>query len=198
VVQRKAGPAGSKGPPKNARARGTTTADGQQGRAGARGEAGPLTADFAGACSLEIHDSPSPPPGGEYPLRCRVEFSADRETLTLSDFEPIRTAGYAAKVGPLTVTNSTAVHLKSSSRGTLTRDGHVAIDVVLHFDHSFDAPFVEEDSDLPVTLATRDGGTPLDAKGDVTLVGTGRFVGGALDGCRCRLTYRGRVKPMPW
>jgi hypothetical protein len=158
----------------------------------------PLDADFAGTCSLEIYDSPSPPPPGDHPLRCRIEFSADRRTVALREFQPIRTGEYAAKVGPLSVTNATAVHLKSSRHGTLTRDGHVEIDVVLFFDHAFDAPWVEEDSDLHITLSTRDGGQPLDARGSVTLAGTGRFSGGALDGCRCRLVYRGRVNPLPW
>jgi hypothetical protein len=144
----------------------------------------PLEANFSGTCSLEIHDSPSPPPPGDHPLRCVITFSADRQTVTLSEFETIRTGDYAAKLGPLTVTNSTAVHLKSSAQGTLTEDGHFEIAVVLHFDHSFDAPFVEEDSDLPITLSTHHGGRPLDAKGAVTMVGNGRFVGGALDGCR--------------
>jgi hypothetical protein len=147
---------------------------------------------------LEIYDSPSPPPTGDYPLHCRITFSPDRQFVSLSEFEPIRTGDYAAKLGPLTVTNSTAVHLKSSARGTLTDDGHFEIEVVLRFDHSFDAPFVEEDSDLPITLTTHHGGKPLDSKGGVMLIGSGRFIGGALDGCRCHLTYRGRVAPMPW
>jgi hypothetical protein len=167
----------------------------EAGRGGDAGE--PLEADFTGSCALEIFDSPSPPPPGEYPLRCRITFSADRRYVSLSEFEPIRTGNYAARLGPLSVTNSTAVHLKSSGQGERTDDGHFQIDVVLHFDHSFDAPFVEEDSDLPITLSTRHGGKPLDAQGGVMLVGNGRFVGGALDGCRCRLTYRGRVHPVP-
>ena len=98
----------------------------------------------------------------------------------------------------MSVTNSTTVRLRSARKGTLTPDGHFEIDVVLRFDHAFDAPFVEEDSDLPITLQTRDGGKPLDARGNVTMVGAGRFKGGALDGCNCRLVYRGRVSPTPW
>ena len=157
-----------------------------------------LDADFAGTCSMEIYDSPSPPPPGEHPLHCRIEFSADRRTVSLREFQPIRTGEYVAKVGPLSVTNSTAVHLKSSRGRHPHADGHVEIDVVLYFDHAFDAPFFEEDSDLHITLSTRDDGQPLDRSGMVTLAGTGRFSGGALDGCRCRLIYRGRVDPMPW
>jgi hypothetical protein len=159
---------------------------------------GVLVADFVGTCALEIHDSPSPPPEGDYPLRCRIEFSADRRTIALKDFGEVRTGEYEAKLGPLSVTNSTAVRLRSARQGTLTAEGHFEIDVVLCFDHAFDAPFVEEDSDLPITLQTRNGGKPLDARGHVTMVGEGRFKGGALDGCRCRITYRGRVSPLPW
>jgi hypothetical protein len=175
---------------------------GGTGRSGARtGQsrpAGPLVSEFDGVCTIVIHDAPSPPPKGDHRLRCRLEFSADRRHATLSDFEPIRTKEYAARLGPLAVSNSTTVHLRSSGRGTLSRDGHFAIDVVLFFDHAFDAPFYEEDSDLPVTLSTKQGGQPLSADGRVTLCGEGRFSGGALDGCRCELTYAGRVDPMPW
>jgi hypothetical protein len=157
-----------------------------------------LAADLVGSCTIHIHDAPSPPPDGDHPLRCRVTFSADRSRVELTDFEPIRTTEYAAKLGPLNVTNSTAVHLRSSAHGTLSRDGHFAIDVVLFFDHAFDAPFYEEDSDLPITLSTKSGGRPLSSDGRVTLAGEGRFKGGALDGCRCRIVYEARVDPMPW
>ena len=159
---------------------------------------GPLVSEFDGTCAITIHDAPSPPPKGDYRLRCRIEFSVDRTRVSLTDFEPIRTEEYAARLGPLEVTNSTTVHLRSAGRGTLSKDGHVEIDVVLFFDHAFDAPLYEEDSDLPITLSTRKGGRPLSADGRVTLAGEGRFAGGTLDGCRCQLVYAGRVTPAPW
>jgi hypothetical protein len=50
-----------------------------------------------------------------------------------------------------------------------------------------------------VFSAARDRvGAPLGKSGRATLVGEGTFKGGALDGYRCRMTYRGRVSPMPW
>lgn len=160
---------------------------------------GRLDAVFDGLCSLEIFEVESAPPLDRYPLRCDIVIAASREAVTLVGFEPIATEDYRAKLGPLEVTNSTKVHLRSAQTGRLTRDGHFAIPVVLFFDHAFDAPFYEEDSDLAMTLSTSvAGGAPLDADGRATLVGTGRFVGGALDGKRCRLTYEGRLTPMPW
>jgi hypothetical protein len=160
---------------------------------------GALDAMFDGTCTLEIPDVRGAPPLDHYPLRCDIRFSADRQTVWVLDFEPIRTPEYQARLGPLTVTNETKVHLKSAEPGRLGRDGHVAIPVVLHFDHLFDAPFYEEDSDLPLTLRSdQPGGSPLDATGRLTLVGEGAFEGGALHGARCRLSYTGTVSPLPW
>jgi hypothetical protein len=159
----------------------------------------PLDAVFDGTCSLRIPGVASAPPLDHYPLRCDVRISASRDTVTLLGFEPIATADYDAKLGPLEVTNSTRVHLRSAKIGSLARDGHFAIPVVLYFDHAFDAPFYEEDSDLPLTLTTKaEGGAPLDAGGRATLVGTGTFECGALDRKRCTLTFEGRLSPMPW
>lgn len=158
-----------------------------------------LHATIDGTCALRIPSLPSPPPLDGYVLRCEIEFAADRLGVTLHDFEPIVTPEYPAKIGMVSVTNSTIVHLRSAAPGTLSRDGHVEIPVVLHFDHSFDAPFVEEDSDLALTLSTRDvGGQPLDARGHITLVGAGTFEGGHLAGRRCEITYDAAVAPMPW
>lgn len=160
---------------------------------------GPLDAVFDGECSLDIPDAPARVPLDGYPLVCDIVFSADRTQVELVGFEPISTEEYQARIGPLTVTNSTTVKLRGAKPGRLSRDGHFSIPVVLHFDHLFDAPFYEEDSDLVITLSTSaEGGSPLDAQGRATLVGDGRFKGGALDGHPCRMTYRGRVSPMPW
>lgn len=158
-----------------------------------------LDAVFDGACTLDIPDVPGAPPLDHYPLVCDIRFSADRKTVWLVGFEPIATPEYKARLGPLTVTNSTKVHLRSAEPGRLGKTGHFSIPVVLFFDHLFDAPFYEEDSDLPLTLKSdAPGGSALDTRGRLTLVGGGRFSGGALDGKRCRLTYAGTVSPMPW
>ncbi|MBL8141590.1 MAG: hypothetical protein JNM38_10800 [Acidobacteria bacterium] len=158
-----------------------------------------LHAVIDGTCSLRIPGLPSAPPLHGYRLRCDIEFSADRHRVVLHGFDPLTTPDYEARIGFASVTNSTTVHLKSARPGTVTRDGHVAIPVVLHFDHSFDAPFIDEDSDLPLSLATRDGGgRALDARGRITLAGAGTFEGGHLSGMRCELTYEATVTPMPW
>ena len=158
-----------------------------------------LHAVIDGTCSLRIPDEPSAPPLDGYALCCEIEFSADREAVTLHGFDPLSTPEYAATVGFLTVMNSTTVRLRSAEPGRLSREGHVEIPVVLHFDHSVDAPFVEEDSDIAITLSTRaTGGRALDGRGRVTLVGAGTFEGGHLSGKRCFLTYDARVAPMPW
>lgn len=159
----------------------------------------PLDAVFHGTCSLEIPNAPARVPLDHYPLVCDIVFSAARDQVELVGFEPISTEEYQAKFGPLSVTNSTTVKLRSAKAGHLTPDGHFAIPVVLHFDHLFDAPFYEEDSDLLITLSTlEDGGAALDADGSAILVGRGTFKGGALDGYSCRMVYEGKVSPLPW
>lgn len=161
--------------------------------------AAPLPAVFDGTCSLEIPDAPARVPLDHYPLVCDIEFSADRHEVTLTGFEPIATEDYQARVAGLSITNSTTVKLRSARPGRLTRDGHFSMPVVLHFDHLFDMPFYEEDSDLAITLTTSaPGGEPLSASGRAVLVGDGRFAGGALDGFPCRMVYEGRVRPLPW
>ena len=158
-----------------------------------------LAAVFDGDCRLDIPGIPAQALRERYPLTCDIVFSAARDAVTLVEFPGIQTGEYQADVGPATLTNTTTVHLLSARPGTLSRDGHFAIPVVLKFDHSVDLPFYEEDSTLPLTLTTRAaGGAPLDGEGRVTLVGEGAFEGGHLDGRSCRLVYRGVVSPLPW
>lgn len=151
-----------------------------------------------GSCSLDI-DVESAPHLEGYRLRCELVVTTHRETVELVRLEPITTPPFKAQLGLVRVDNQTTVRLKSSDVGKLTRDGHASIPVVLHFDHSADVPFFEEDSDLALTLSTRrKGGAPLDGAGRVVLVGDGRFEGGVLDGEHCRLTYDAIVDPVPW
>jgi len=163
------------------------------------GGAAPLDAVFEGPCRLHIEEVAASPLREGYELRCQVRFSAGRDSLSITKFEDLTTPPYQADLGPARVTNETTVRLKSSETGRLTRDGHVSIPVVLRFDHSVDAPFYEEDSDLPLTLSSKSrGGEPIDPRGRAVLVGEGRFEGGVLDGKRCVVTYEGRLSAMPW
>jgi hypothetical protein len=159
----------------------------------------PLAAVFKGHCRLEIPGVPVEALQEAYPLSCEIVFSAARDAVTLVEFDSIRTDTYEAEVGPTSVNTRTIVRLVSAKPGRLSRDGHFAIPLVLHFDHSVDLPFYEEDSDLALTLSTRErGGAPLDARGAVSLAGKGTFSGGHLAGKACRLTYEGTVAPLPW
>jgi hypothetical protein len=158
-----------------------------------------LAAVIDGNCRLEIPGIPADALRDAYPLSCDIVFSAGRDAVTLVEFPGIETAVYEAQVGPASLSNRTTVHLLSARPGTLSRDGHFSIPVVLKFDHSVDLPFYEEDSTLAITLSTRArGGAPLDGAGNVTLAGEGAFEGGHLAGRKCRLVYDGAVSPMPW
>jgi hypothetical protein len=151
-----------------------------------------------GTCAIDLHVEDAPHLEG-HRLRCELVIAAHAGSVDLVKLEPITTRPFKAQVGPVRLDNQTTVRLRSSETGQLSRDGHASIPVVLHFDHSADVPFFEEDSDLALTLATAvAGGSPLDRKGRVVLVGEGDFSGGVLDGKRCRLTYKAVVAPLPW
>lgn len=158
----------------------------------------PTHAVIDGTCSIDVEVESVPHLEG-YRLRCDLVIAAHRGEVELVRLEPITTAPFKARVGIVRLDNQTTVRLKSSKTGELSHDGHASIPVVLHFDHSADVPFFEEDSDLALTLSTAaPGGAPLDRQGHIVLVGEGAFSGGVLNAERCRLTYQAVVKPLPW
>ena len=75
-------------------------------------------------------------------------------------------------------------------------NGAITLNLTLSFDVDRDFPFIEEDSLLPLTLATAPR-TGVAANGDVSLSGTGTFVGGRLGGSSGIVVCTGRISPHP-
>jgi hypothetical protein len=69
--------------------------------------------------------------------------------------------------------------------------------VALRFDHSLELPFIAEDSEYSVRLTTDPPGSPVDAAGQVTLVGSDTFQGGILGGSTSALNIAGTISPWP-
>lgn len=115
-------------------------------------------------------------------------FSGDRTFLALKSFPDIAYT-YSTDIGE----NTTTVTWKSGGQGGYTT-GSIVMDITLHFANTI---FLFGESDLRLTMTTRPPGSPVDSGGSVTLVGTGTFAGGALNGYTGTVNIRGRFSPVP-
>lgn len=86
----------------------------------------------------------------------------------------------------------------AGSGGYAKANGHLGLNLTLHFNHSRDIPFFDEDSDLSMSLTTASPpGSPVTAAGSVVLAGSGAFSGGWLNGVICAMTVTGTLTPIP-
>lgn len=77
--------------------------------------------------------------------------------------------------------------------------GDLAVSLLLGFDNSIDLPFVEEDSELSITLSTAPPfGSPVTSMGQVTVAGSGVFQKGIfLNGFTGTIVAVGTITPVP-
>lgn len=127
-------------------------------------------------------------------LQIGVRFSTDHRRVTVIDFPQFTTKPFKTPFG----TNRTTVSLASARPGTFDPEtGRVELQVTLHLDQSLDVPFIEEDTDVTLTLTT-DGAKPLSQGrlfAETELVGTGPLVArngmSPLAGMQCQVTATG-------
>src|SRR6185437_7743132 len=151
-------------------------------------------------------------PGPYYnEVRFKVVISGDRTVITIAFFPTIQTS-FDTDFG----TNTTTITRTGGGTGSYAA-GRIVMPITLHFDHSIDIPLFEEDSDLSLELSTDPPGSPVTPEpfGNVTLVGSGQFIGGILGGStgtlkvsgkfsawtnvsEGRTTPGGRVTAVPW
>jgi len=150
----------------------------------------PLEAQLAATVTLTTTKPEAPGPY-QMPVVIGVILNGARTFISLTSFPDVATS-FDTPVGR----NTTTVSRSSGGSGSYS-GGEINIPVTLHFDQSIDLPFIDEDSDLPLVLSTSAPGSPVDAGGQVSLVGTGAFVGGFLAGANGTISIDGRFTPAP-
>jgi hypothetical protein len=147
--------------------------------------AAPLSATFTGTATMTTtNDNARGPFNSD--LRLSLSFEDCRATLRITDFPPISVT-FGTPVGD----NTTTVTMPSGGTGAYAA-GRIDIPVSLRFANTIAAAGT---SFVDMTLSTA-GGSPL-REGAVTLVGSGRFRGGFLNGSTCTLTVTGTIAPAP-
>jgi hypothetical protein len=147
--------------------------------------AAPLSATFTGTATMTTtNDNARGPFNSD--LRLSLSFEDCRATLRITDFPPISVT-FGTPVGD----NTTTVTMPSGGTGAYAA-GRIDIPVSLRFENTIAAAGT---SFVDMTLSTA-GGSPL-RDGSVTLVGSGRFRGGFLNGSTCTLTVTGTTSPAP-
>jgi len=139
----------------------------------------PLNTSFSGTFTIMIHKSGVPPSiTGDF--SAAVVFNPLHTSFTVTSLAPL-SATFDTPIG----SNTTTVSLDNPAPGSLDKStGNIVLLLPLFFDQSIDIPFYEEDSRLTVPLGTGTAaglvGSPLDASGAATLVGSAGFQGGYL------------------
>jgi Ricin-type beta-trefoil lectin domain. len=126
------------------------------------------------------------------PINLRIDLTECRANIRVTNFPPITTREYPTAIGP----NTTTVSLIAGGSGMLSPTRSVSILLTLHFQHRLEmspkTAYLGQPSDLTLTLRGQ-----VAASGDVTLVGSGTFAGGFLNGSTGRLRVTGRLSPSP-
>jgi hypothetical protein len=151
----------------------------------------PLDATFRGTATITTTNGSAPGPFSS-PVSLSLIFDGARTFVAITSFPPIATPPFQTPVG----TNVTTVSRIGGGQGSYA-GGAIIMPLTLHFDHSIDLPFFEEDSDLGLVLTTNPPGSPVDPSGTVGLVGSGPFTGGFLGGSTGTVTIAGTITPTP-
>lgn len=117
------------------------------------------------------------------------------QALTISSIapNPFKTEPFSTPFGQ----NVTTVTV-TPKPGIFDVERHISVPLHVKFDHSVDVPFYQEDSTLNLTLNTRaESGTPVDAEGNATAIGSGNLKDGYLNGKACSVKLTGRFTPAP-
>jgi hypothetical protein len=164
----------------------------QKALAECRGIKPPVECTSSGTATLTTTNDSAP---GPYTvnLSMKLRFDASRNQVTITYFPEFRTEPFDTPFG----TNVTTVSKTGGGTGTFD-NGQMTVPLTLHFDHSADIIFYDEDSDLSITLSTAaPGGSPIGPDGRFSIVGTGTFKGGFLGGSSCTIVMTGTVSPVP-
>jgi hypothetical protein len=153
----------------------------------------PVSLRFQGTLTATVDDPRIPPrmvaPGVDFV----AHFTAERDAFTVFSMADVTFPPYEVVFAGVASTQVTVVRFQRPAVGAVYGACHLVLrDVLLRFDHSFDLPIYEEDSDLTLTLGTHDGGSPVDGEGRALLVGSGVLAGGFLAGKSCAVELGGQ------
>lgn len=128
------------------------------------------------------------------PANLTLDFTQCRGVVRLSRFEPTTTPQYLTPLGQ----NTTTVSLGAGGSGSISSTRNLSVQITLHLEQSLGQspnPFIRSlsgPSDLTLTLTDT-----IAPDGNVTLTGSGRFVGGYLNGSIGNLKVTGWIMPSP-
>jgi hypothetical protein len=151
----------------------------------------PLSATFTGTASITTTFSQAPGPFTQS-VQFGLFFDGFRTFISITGFPAITTAPFSTPFG----SNTTTVTKIGGGSGSYA-SGNIVMPITLRFDQSLDLPFFEEDSTLGLVLTTNSPGSPVNAGGNVSLVGSGTFQDGVLGGSTGNLTIAGTISPVP-
>jgi hypothetical protein len=126
------------------------------------------------------------------PISPTLDFTQCRGNMRITNFPPVTTREYDVAGGR----NTTTISLTGGGTGSVSPGRGISVQVTLHFQHRLEtdpriAPLARP-SDLTLTLS----GTVAPG-GEVTLAGSGPFVGGYLNGSTGSLRIIGTISPSP-
>jgi hypothetical protein len=155
----------------------------------------PTEAFFIGTSTLTTTNADAPGPFFDNP-QFRLNIGGDPARINIETF-PALGAVFDTPVGP----GTTTVTLIGGGTGIYDA-GKISLPVTLHFATTVETPVGDttDSSDLSMVLSTDPPeGSPVTPPpgpfGNVTLFGSGTFVGGFLGGSTGTLTVTGKIKP---
>jgi hypothetical protein len=160
----------------------------ETGDMAARPCADPLASTFTGTATMTTTNTNARGPFTS-DVRLSLSFEDCRATLRITEFTPISVT-FGTPLGD----NTTTVTMPSGGSGVFASGGRVDIPVSLRFGNTIGAAGT---SFADMTLTTGSGGGSALRDGAITLVGSGRFRGGFLNGSTCNLTVTGTIAPAP-
>lgn len=125
-------------------------------------------------------------------LNLGIDVTQCRGNIRIVQFPPITTEEYTTMVGQ----NRTTLTLGSGGSGTISTGRSISVPVMLHLEHTLASNPATAAQGAPSDLTlTLEGSVTPD--GQVTLAGSGRFVGGYLNGSTGVVRVTGRLSPSP-
>lgn len=154
-----------------------------------------ITSTFTGTVNLRIANAQTPNPFNQ-DINLTIDFTACRTNARITNFPAIAVSFDTGWFGR----NTTTVTETGGGTGVFNPDnGSMSIPVTLRVQHSLEATVgaIAGPSTLTLNLTTEGSGGQRVHGGEVTLVGSGRFVGGFLNGSQGDITVNGRLSPSP-